>query len=302
MTIKINYLENFLVINEVGSFTKAADKLNISQSAISQQIDTLEKYFGTKLFNRTLRGVSLTEEGKILLKRVKVILDNLKLAKAEIIKQSKILSGNLSISTSTVPGEYILPSYFAKFRKEHSSVNFRVEINDTDKSFNKLFDGEVDLAAVGTLKNFQDDIEWIILGKEELVLAVPKDHELLKHNTLDPQEILNYSYITRESTSGTRAVSEKIFKSVGISFDDLNIICELASTESILTAVADNMGISVISSIAASIMKDAGQIEILRFPPEIQSTRNLYLIRLKDWDKNNRLIDAFWKYARSFKS
>ena len=297
MTIQINYLENFLKVTEVGSISKTADQLNVSQSAISQQIYVLEKYFDTKLFKRTIRGVSLTSAGEILLKRVKIILDNLELAKVEIGNKIDELRGILNISSSTIPGEHILPLIFAKFKKVNPEVKINTEINDTTTSLNKLLNNEVELAAVGSLIDSQGLLEKCILAEEELVLVVSNDHPLSENEIIDPKTILKYPYIIRELNSGTRLESEKILNQIGIPLDEINILCELTTTESILTAVAEGLGISLVSSIAASKMEAAGLIKILRFPSSIKTKRKLYLIRKKDYDKKNLMLQSFWDFV-----
>ncbi|MHA1270502.1 MAG: LysR substrate-binding domain-containing protein [Candidatus Helarchaeota archaeon] len=299
MTLKINYFESFLKICELGSFSKAADKLNISQSAISQQIDRLEKFFNARLFKRSIKGASLTEEGMILLKRVKIILDNIQLVKTEINEKIKAIQGTLKISSSTIPGEHILPLYFTKFKKNHFDVKFQVEINDTTTSFNKLLNKEVDFSGVGSLLKYENLIDYIVLAEEELVLAVPPNHELSNKENVDPKEILKYPYISREVNSGTRLEGERILKNAGISIDQLQILCELTSTESILTAISEGMGISLISSIAASKTSAANLVRVLKLKTPVSPKRKLYFIRLKNQEKRNKLIDTFWDFIKN---
>ena len=298
MAIKLKYLENFLKIVELGSFSKAANQLDMSQSAISQQMENIEKYFGVKIFTRSIKGVSLTEEGKILLKRTKLIIDNFHLAKAEIEEKIKGISGILKISSSTTPGQHILPIYFSKFQRKNPKIKFQDEINDTTTSFNKLLNKEVDLAGVGSLINDVDSIEYIILAEEELVLVVPPDHELSNKKIISPSDILKFPYISRESTSGTRIESEKLLRKMGISPKKLRIFCELTTTESVLTAVSEGMGISLISSIAASKAEAANLVKCIRLSDSELIKRKLYLIRLKNHDTKNHLINLFWDFVK----
>lgn len=295
MSIKLSYLENFLTISKIGSFSKSADHLKISQSAISQQMETLESYFGTQLFKRSTKGVSLTETGEILLKRVKVIVDQIKLIKAEI--GEKELRQMIKISASTIPGEHILPKYYAKFKSDNPNVEFQIDINDTATSLNKLFEESVDFAAVGSLMGYDEKIDRIVLAEEELVLVVPKDHELASEENINFKEILKYPYISREPASGTRIESEKLLENIGIPPEDLKIICELTTTESVLSGVADGMGISIISSIAAKKMEAAGLVKVLK-PKDFNSKRKLFLVKLKDKSFKNQLVERFWDFVK----
>ncbi|HUX99515.1 MAG TPA: selenium metabolism-associated LysR family transcriptional regulator [Candidatus Deferrimicrobium sp.] len=293
MTLNLNFLETFVKIAESGSFSKAAVNLNLTQSAISQQIEVLENFFGAKLFERSIKGVTLTEEGKVLLKRTRIILDNLKLAKIEISNSLGEVKGILRISSSTVPGEYILPKYFIKFKAKAPNVEFQIEVNDSEISLTKLADGDVDLAAIGTLIT-DGAFESMVLEEEELILAVPKNHELARQGLHDLKEILKYPYILREKTSGTRKETEKILKKAGISLEDMQIIGELNTTESILTAISEGLGISIISSIAASKLEKTDLIKCLQLPPDFAAKRKLYLVKKKGQDK--KVIQEFWDF------
>ena len=296
--LNIQFLETFIRIAEFGSFSRAASKLNVSQSAISQQVEVLENYFGAKLFERSIKGVELTVEGKILLKYSKSILDYLGLAKKEIEESLGEIKGVLKISASTIPGEHILPKFLINFKKEYPNVSYQIEVNDSEISLNKLREGLIDLAATGSLEN-EKKFDSIVLAEEELVLAVPANHELANKEVIDLQEIIKYPYLIREKTSGTRRESEKLLMKKGIYTKDLQIIAELNTPESILTAVSEGLGISLISSIAALKFEKARSIKCLKLPASLSPTRKLYLVKQRAGDgKVRALLETFWDFMK----
>ncbi|MHA1386361.1 MAG: selenium metabolism-associated LysR family transcriptional regulator [Candidatus Helarchaeota archaeon] len=302
MKLNLDFLRTFTKIIEFGSFSKTASRLGITQSAISQQMDTLESYFGAKLFDRTIKGVELTEEGKILLKRSKNILDEIELAKNEISSSLKEIKGIIKITASTIPMDHILPKYLTKFKELNPNIHFQIEANPSDISLKKLIDSQVDLAAVGSLFDYENKnvkLETITLAEEELYLVVAKNHELAKKNNIFKNDILKYPFILREEASGTRKESEKILKTLGISFDELKIAFQLNTTESILTAVSEGIGISIVSSIAASKLEAAGLVKCLKLPNNIPSKRKLFLVRLKGKRFQKNLIDSFWNFMKN---
>ncbi|MFX0138772.1 MAG: selenium metabolism-associated LysR family transcriptional regulator [Candidatus Hodarchaeota archaeon] len=301
MKLNLDFLKTFTKIAEIGSFSKTAAKLGITQSAISQQMESLESYFSAKLFNRTIKGVDLTEEGKILLNKSKIILDNIELAKNEIFKSLKEIKGILRISASTIPGQHLLPKYITKFKELNPNVNFKIEVNDSEISLSKLLEDQADLAAVGSLIGYDiNKFDMITLAEEELCFVVSKNHPLAKKDIISAENIKNQTFILREPTSGTRKESEKILKELGISEDDLKISFELTTTESILTAVSEGTGISLISSIAASKSEAAGLIKCLKLPENISTKRKLYLVKLKGKKFEKFLINSFWKFVENF--
>ncbi|NVM02507.1 MAG: LysR family transcriptional regulator [Candidatus Helarchaeota archaeon] len=302
MKLNLDFLKTFTKIAEIGSFSKTAAKLGITQSAISQQMESLESYFGAKLFNRTIKGVNLTEEGKILLKKSKIILDNIEIVKNEIAKSLKDIKGTLRISASTIPGQHLLPKYITKFKELNPNVNFKIEVNDSAISLTKLLEDQADLASVGSLIGYDiNKFETITLAEEELCFVVSKNHPLAKKNIINSEDFLDQTFIFRESTSGTRKESEKILKDLGISIDDLKIAFELTTTESILTAVSEGTGTSLISSIAASKSEAAGLIKCLKVPEKISAKRKLFLVKLKGKKFEKFIINSFWKFVKDFK-
>ncbi|MDD1779102.1 MAG: LysR family transcriptional regulator [Candidatus Helarchaeota archaeon] len=296
--LNIQFLETFIRIAEFGSFSRTASKLNVSQSAVSQQVEVLEKYFGAELFERSIKGVELTPEGNILLKYSKSIIDNLELAKKEIADSLGKIKGVLKISSSTIPGEHILPRFFINFRKEFPEMSYQIEVNDSEISLNKLREGLIDLAAVGSLES-EKEFDFIVLAEEELVLAVPANHDLATKKALDLQEIVKYPYLIREKTSGTRRESERILLKAGIEIKKLQIIAELNTTESILTAISEGLGISLISSIAASKFEQTGLIKCIKLPAKLSAKRKLYLVKQKaEEGKESKLLKTFWEFIK----
>lgn len=296
--LNIQFLETFIRIAEFGSFSRTASKLNVSQSAVSQQVEVLEKYFGAQLFERSIKGVQLTIEGKLLLKYSKFIVDYLELAKKEIADSLGKIKGVLKISSSTIPGEHILPRFFINFRKEFPEMSYQIEVNDSEISLNKLREGLIDLAAVGSLEN-EKEFDSIVLAEEELVLAVPANHELANKETIDLQTIVKYPYLIREKTSGTRRESERILVKAGINIKNLEIIAELNTTESILTAISEGLGISLISSIAASKFEKTGLIKCIKLPANLSAKRKLYLVKQKVAEgKSSKLLETFWDFVK----
>jgi DNA-binding transcriptional LysR family regulator len=296
--LNIQFLETFIRIVEFGSFSKTAANLNISQSAVSQQVQVLEKYFGAQLFERSIKGAELTIEGKILSKYSKTIIDSLELAKREIASSLREIKGVLKISSSTIPGEHILPKFFSQFRKEFPDMSYQIEVNDSEISLNKLREGLVDLAAVGSLEN-EKEFDCIVLAEEELVLAVPANHKLATEEGIDLKEIEHHPYLSREKTSGTRRESERILQKAGVDISKLKIVAELNTTESILTAISEGLGISLISSIAASKFERTGLIKCIKLPTKLSAKRKLYLVKQKaeEW-KASKLLETFWEFVK----
>lgn len=292
-SLRVDFLKTFLEVVSAGSFLEAAKRLHVTQATVSNHIASLEKYFGTRLFVRTRDGTYLTEEGKILNKRARQILDFVNLTKKEIINSSEKLRGVVKIAASTIPGEHILPILAGSFKKSYPEVDIEIEIGDTGTSIEKLAEGHIDFAAVGSLMNTNNKFETKVIARERLVIITSVNHELSNKKALELSEVLNYSFVSREPASGTRNEVNKIFNEQNIDPNKLNIVLELGSTGAVITAVSEGIGISIVSSIAAEKARAAGLVNII----EIKNARNwrdLFLVRQKK-SEYPEILERFWE-------
>ncbi len=183
-TIRFDYLKTFLTVARTRSFSVAAKELKTSQGTVSHHIAALETYFDAELFKRTANGVEVTEAGATLKETAEKILQQAQDAKAKISTAKQSLSGTISIAASTIPEEHIIPSLIAEFQKRYPAVKFKIKTEDSINSLNSLQTGNVDFAAVGTIRGFEEKFDFLQVGQEELVLIVPCNHQLAKKNPL----------------------------------------------------------------------------------------------------------------------
>jgi LysR family transcriptional regulator, transcriptional activator of the cysJI operon len=295
--MRLDYLKTFLTVAKKRSFSVAAKELGLTQGAVSHHIAALEEYFEVELLKRAANGVEVTDAGAILAVAAERILSEVEQVKVEVSATKSMLGGTIRIAASTIPGEHLLPSLVAEFQKKHQGVKFRIKAQDSINSLLELQAGDVDFAAVGTLQGFGENVEAAGIGEEELVLIVPNNHELASMKSVKPHELLKYPYINREETSGTRKEIERLLKSAGVSPAKLKATLELPSTESVITAVSEGRGISVISSIASKRAQGAGLVKVLRVQG-VNSIRKLYMVRLKR--PLVKTSEVFWDFCKKY--
>lgn len=295
--MRLDYLKTFLTVAKTRSFSTAAKELNITQGAVSHHIAALESAFDAKLFKRTANGVEVTDAGAILVETAEKILAEVESTKAKISATKQKLAGNIRINASTIPGEHIIPSLIAKFQKKYPDVKFKIKAEDSVDSLLNLQAGNADFAAVGTIKGYNEKLDAVELGEEELVLLVPLDHELAGQKSVKLTQILKYPYINREETSGTRKEIERMIEDSGIPVSKLKTTMELASTESVITAVSEGQGVGIISSIASKKAVAAGLVKVVRIDG-VNSTRKLYMVRPKR--ALLKISEAFWEFCKKY--
>ncbi|MCW3999692.1 MAG: LysR family transcriptional regulator [Candidatus Bathyarchaeota archaeon] len=296
--MRLDYLETFLTVARTHSFSIAAKELKTSQGTVSHQIAALEEYFDAQLFKRAAGGVEVTDAGATLKETAQRILQDVQDAKAQISAAKDTLSGTIRIAASTIPEEHIIPGLIAEFQKRHPEVKFKITAQDSVTSLASLQNGGADFAAVGTLAGFEDKFDFLEIGEEQLVLITACNHTLANRKSVKLAEITQFPFISREETSGTRLEIEKLLAKNGFSSGNLKVAFELGSTESVVTAVSEGRGVSVISSIAAAKANAAGLVKVVAIL-EAKNPRKLYMARSKK--ALLKQSEAFWAFCGTYR-
>jgi DNA-binding transcriptional LysR family regulator len=297
-TIRFDYLNTFLTVARTRSFSIAAKELKTSQGTVSHHIAALEEYFDAELFKRTASGVEVTDAGTTLKEAAEKILQEAHDAKAKISAAKQTLTGIIRIAASTIPEEHIIPGLIAEFQKKYPGVKFRITALDSLTSMSSLQSNNADFAAVGTIIGFDDKYDHVQIGEEQLVLITSCTHDLANRKTVKLSDVARYPFISREETSGTRKEIEKLLSSNKLTYDYLKTAFELGSTESVVTAVSQGIGASIISSIAAAKAKAAGLVKVVDIS-EAKEPRRLYMVR-----PTKALLkpaEAFWEFCKDYK-
>ncbi|MGD6808781.1 MAG: LysR substrate-binding domain-containing protein [Candidatus Bathyarchaeia archaeon] len=295
--MRFDYLTTFLTVARTHSFSLAAKDLKTSQGTVSHQIAALEEYFGAELFKRTATGVDLTEEGTIVKAASEHVLQEVEDAKTKISNTKDVLSGTIHMVASTIPEEHIIPSLISGFQKSHPKIKFKITAQDSLTSLKSLQNGVADFAAVGTILGFEDKFDFLQVGEEQLVLITPCNHTLAERKTVKLLDVLQYPFIGREETSGTRKEIEHLLEVNKMPVSKLEVALELGSTESVITAVSEGRGVSIVSSIAAAKAQAAGLIRTVKIV-EVQNSRKLYMAKNKK--PLAKGCTVFWDFCKQF--
>ncbi len=253
----------FITVADKKNFSKAAKALSLTQPAVSFQIQTLEQYYQTMLFDRVNRHVKLTAAGELLLDYA-IHMNNLQ---AELERNMQQLTGHvkgeLLIGASTTIGEYILPYVVGSFKQDYPDVNVTIQIMNTKEISSAVESKTFDLGIIEGPLEQSDVIEAHNFLEDELVLAIPSDHPFAKKESITLEELKELPYITREPGSGSRLIFEQALIDADIDIEDLNIVMELGSTTSIKSAIMGGLGVSTISKWAVQDLVKAGKVAAL---------------------------------------
>ncbi len=262
-------LQVFHTVARLLSFTKAAEALHMTQPAVTFQVRQLEEYFNTRLFDRTHNRITLTEVGERVYEYAQKIFDQYTLMENTVKEMTGEINGVLMIGASTTIAEYMLPVLLGDFKQKYPDVHIRLRVSNTDEIVSMVENNVIDLGVVeAQVGNKSLAVELCRLDK--LVAIVPPKHPLAKRSKVTVRELAAYPYISREEGSGTREVITEYFNQAGLSFDDLNIVMELGSPESVKGAVASGMGVSILSRAAIQRDLQLGLLKEVALNPRLE--------------------------------
>jgi len=255
-------LKVFCTVAETKSFTKTSRIVHLSQPAVSLQIQALEEFFETKLFDKTGQKVSLTAAGKILYEHATHILDHYNEVHKEIDKLTGTMKGAVSIGASTTLGNYILPRIITDFKRIHPKIKIKLRIGNTERIEDLMHSGFIDFGIVeGRVSRSNTKTEKVI--SDQLTLIVHPKHPLTMKRAVSVLDLTREPFILREQGSGTRQHIEHFLEGHGLYIRDLHVALIMGSTESIKAAVESGNGIAMLSRWAVKKEVEDGRLKTI---------------------------------------
>ncbi|MEK7362630.1 MAG: selenium metabolism-associated LysR family transcriptional regulator, partial [candidate division NC10 bacterium] len=244
-------LEIFVKVAELGSFSKAAGALFLTQPTVSEHIRGLEEELGLRLLDRLGRGAAPTKAGQLLLGYARRILELHREARQALDQFQGRMSGELIVAASTIPGEYVLPALIGRFKEKYPDIVISLLIGDTQRVVEWVLEGRAEVAVAGAQIDHRA-LEYRELMPDELVLVVSAAHPWHGKKTATLEEVRAEPLIVRERGSGSRHALERALAEVGLDLSDFRVVGEMGSTQAIKQGVKAGVGISLISKRAVA--------------------------------------------------
>ena len=266
----MNNIDSYRVFIEAarqGSFSKAALKLYISQSAVSQAISSLEEKSGVVLFKRMARGVKLTNDGRMLMEFLEPAFNLIKDAERRLALARDNVFGEVRISASDTFCMYYLPPFLTKFRKKHPGIRLNIANKTTAETIDMLLGGEVDLGIINLTESLDKRIK--VWKEEELesYFIVKRGDLSYKVEKYTPRELSYLPIMTLEKGTTTREHLDNYFSEAGISYTPS---MELGSVELLIRFTAMGMGVSCIAKEFLEKSPYDKKIDVLRLSVPIR--------------------------------
>jgi LysR family transcriptional regulator, transcriptional activator of the cysJI operon len=288
-------LAAFCTVVELKSFSQAAERLGVTQPAVSLQIRSLEERLGQQLLDRSGRRVEPTEAGQRLYRGAQRLLA----LEQQIVEdvagdEEGELRGELAIGAATGPGATVVPLLLSEFQRENPAVRVELTISDTQTVIEAVARRELELGIVGATPRHRS-VAYEPFFRDEVVLVCPPDHPFAG-KSIGLDDLRDGSLIVMQEGAGVRQVIEDELRKLGTRLKDLDVRLELGLQESVKSAVEAGFGVTFISRAAVESELKAGTLATARVRG-LEPVRQISLVRASGRVRT-RLAEAFVEYAR----
>ena len=287
----IESLKYFQKIAKIKSISKVANKSHISQPALSQQVQKLENSLGEKLFIRSNKGVKLTQAGETVLKYADNIIRTYEKMLNDLKEQDKKeikIEGEFSIAT------YCLPCALINMKEKFPTHDYNLISNSSKKIEEDVLN---DICEVGFITNpsLEEDLISEKVITEKVVLISPPNYEIPEK--IDLKTILDYKLIILKERCIIKDKLKEALSKIGYTFDDLNIISELETTEALKTVVKKGYGTALVPYNSVKDEFSANELNISRIE-DYNLDYNIYMIR----KSSEKITNDLKEFIEGFKN
>lgn len=287
----LRQLQIFEAIVRLGSFTRAAEELFLTQPTVSMQTKKLKDCLGLPLFEQIGRTIKPTEAGLELYESCRQIFENLSNLEMKMSDLKGIKRGRLRLGVITT-AKYFAPEVLGEFCRLYPGIDVALKVSNRDRIIERLNANEDDLYIMGQAPVDQTDIQAYPFAPNPLVIMAPRSHPLLGQKSIPLVRIVEEPFILREPGSGIRDATLRVFKQHGLR---PKVRMELGSNEAIKHAIVGGLGISVLSLHTLALEGPHGPVALLDtegFP----ITRHWYLVHPKGKELS-LVAEAFLNFA-----
>ena len=277
--LNFHQLRIFYAVARCGSFSRAADALDISQPAVSIQVQELERTMGVTLVHRRSKGLQLTDIGGTVYDYAHRIFSLSTEMQETLLDIRGLQTGHLTLGASTTPGEYILPVAIGRFRQRYPGIRVELRISNTRAIVNQILQRELDLGMIGADVGAENrELNVSAYTQDEIVMVIGRSQPIGKGSRVTLDDVLEMGLVVREEGSATRKTAEEEFVRLGML---PRVVLELGSNQAVKLAAEAGAGVGVISRYGVGAEVKAGLLRVL----DVEGwdcTRPLALVYLKE--------------------
>ncbi|MCG8070056.1 MAG: LysR family transcriptional regulator [Candidatus Thiodiazotropha taylori] len=257
-------MRSLVAIADTGSITEAADRIGLTQPALSRRLQQLEDYFGAELFSRGRKGVQLTEIGRLVESEARILIARYDHLRDQVRAHQGLEGGTVRIGGGATAVSFLLPKAIATFQGSHPAVKFQLKEAGSNEVAEDVINGRLELGLVTMPVKNRDLKVWPLLT-DRIVLVGPKQHPLAKKRRISASALDGISFVGFEADTAVRQIIDATLRDAGVT---MNVVMELRSIPAILRMVATTGNLAFVSQLGVDSLEDVAEIEVRDFKVE----------------------------------
>ncbi|MBQ9951336.1 MAG: LysR family transcriptional regulator [Clostridia bacterium] len=254
-------LVTLLKVYEMGNYTRAAEKLSLTQPAVSQHIKQLERELNVTIFDRTGSKIRPTPEGKLVIQYAERVVSLYETLQQALVDHRHTID-RLRVGITHTSESNIVSEVLAKYTEQNDNMKITIQTDTISNLYEMLRTYKIDIAVVeGAVSD--PSMRSIMLDTDSLMLAVGNEHPLARKESVSVEELMSERMILRLPSSGTRNLFAAHLESRGISIDEFNVVLEVDNIATIKDLVRRNYGVSILARSACMDELRKGKITVL---------------------------------------
>lgn len=290
--MNLNHLAIFRAVAAERSISRGADRLMISQPAVSKQLAQFERQLKVKLLDRFPRGTLLTGAGEVLAGYAERLFAIEAEAENALMELRGLRRDRLRLGASTTLGVYLLPKPFVRFREAHPEIHATLEVIGSPAVERRLLDGDLDLGFTESFSG-QPELDAIEIRNDDLVAIAPPRHPLVRKRRVTAEQLCREPFVVRETGSETGSFVEQALAMKGLS---VRPVMSLPTTEAIKQAVAAGIGVAIVSRLAIDLELKVRSLSVINVAG-LSLTRPIYRLQ-RARSELSVAVDAFIRTLR----
>lgn len=284
-------LNIFLIAAETLNFTQAANRLHMSQPSVSQHIHSLEKHFGTKLFIRQGRSITLSDAGRTLVPLARKFVKQSTAIDETMSSLHGRIQGQIIMGCNSEVGKYILPAYLKRFHDAYPDITLSCQTKRCPTPNESLRDGSIHFLLTDYAGDLYTHFQIKTMAEEEVLLITPPDHPWGEKEYIEIEELAEQKFILHEEESTLYQTINTALSAKGVKLTQLNSFLHLRHTETIILSVEKGLGMGFAPKSIAPLIGDVSMVPIR----DMVITQAIYIARDGN-QPSTASRQAFWDF------
>lgn len=254
----LQLLRSLLTVADTGSITEAADRIGLTQPALSRRLQQLEEHFGAELLSRGRKGAQLTEIGRLVESEARILVARYDHLREQVRAHQGLEGGTVRIGGGATAVSFLLPKAIAAFQHRHPAVKFQLKEAGSNEVAQDVLNGHLELGLVTLPVKTRDLSVWPLLT-DRIVLVTPRRHPLTSKRRINARDLEGMSFVGFEADTAVRQIIDATLRDAGVT---MNVVMELRSIPAILRMVATTGNLAFVSKLGVDSLEDVAEIRV----------------------------------------